>query len=184
MKYRHFITSSNLLVVSGKNASQNESIVKKAYNGDRILHTEARGSPFCIVCAKKGKVDAQSIKEAAIFCASFSKAWKQGKKSVEVHVFRPEDTYKRKGMPTGTYGVKKTREKIKVRPALAIGFKGRWLQCSPPSALNRIYVELGQGKMEKEKAAERIAKILVKLKIKATKEKIMQLIPAGGFSIK
>lgn len=186
MQYRSFITSSNLLVVSGKNASQNDSIVKKARKGDLILHTEARGSPFCIICARKRKIDVQSMEEAAIFCASFSKAWKQGKKSVEVHVFKPEDTYKRRGMPTGTYGVRKVLKKIKAKPALAIGFKGRWIQCSPISALDRIYVKLDQGKMEKEKAAERIIKLLSKRNrnIKPTKEEVMQLIPAGGFRIR
>ena len=184
MIYRSFLTSKNLIVIAGKNALQNDSIVKTAKKDDLILHTEARGSPFCVIRAEKGKIDSQSIKEAAIFCAAFGKGWKQGKKIVEVHVFNPVNVYKRKGMAVGTYGVKKVMKKIKIVPILALGRKGKQLQCSAPSSLDKIYVKIKQGRMEKEEAAEEIIKILKKKRINTTKERIMQLIPAGGLSIK
>lgn len=185
MNYRQFKTSSGLNVIAGKNASQNDNIVKLAKKGDLILHTETRGSPFCIIKSKsRGKIDAQSIKAAAIFCASFSKGWKEGKRKITVHAFNPEDTYKSKGMAIGTYGVKKVTMKLTVTPALAIGKKNKRLQCSPESALDKTYIKISQGKLDKEKASEKILEKLRKKNIKASKEKIMQLIPAGGFSIK
>lgn len=182
MNYRTFSTSSNLVVIAGKNASQNDDIVKTARKNDLILHTLARGSPFCIIKAKK-KIDSQSIKEAAIFCASFSKAWKQKKKVVEVHAFNKANTYKTKRMPKGTYGVKRIEKKLKVKPGLAIGIKQGKMQCSPSIALDNVYIRINQGNQTKEKAAEKIKDILKNQKINIKKEKIMQLIPAGGFSI-
>ncbi|MBU2496821.1 MAG: DUF814 domain-containing protein [Nanoarchaeota archaeon] len=184
MNYRKFLTSSNLLVIAGKSAEQNNEIIKEAKNQDLILHTTARGSPFCIIKAKKQeKIDNQSIKEAAIFCASFSKQWKQGKKLVEIHFFNKENIYKEKGMAIGTYGVRKIEKKLKVKPMLAIGLKQGKIQCSPEKALDRTYIKINQGKQSKEKAAEKIYDILKKQKIQVNKEEIMQLIPAGGFSI-
>lgn len=186
MNYRQFTTSTSLKVIAGKNASQNDEIVRTARRGDIILHTVARGSPFCIIKAKKikGKIDSQSIKEAAVFCAAFSKAWKQKKKVIAIHAFKPEDTYKNKVMQTGTYGVKKIAKRLKVKPALAIGIKNRKLQCSPQSALDKIHIKITQGNLKKDKAAEKILEALKKKNIKANKERIMQLIPSGGFSIK
>lgn len=182
--WRTFITSSDLIVIAGKNSQQNDKIVKIAKKQDIILHTAARGSPFCIIHAGKSKIDKQSIKEAAIFCASFSKAWKQGKKIIEIHTFKPQDTYKRKGMAQGTYGVKRIQKKFRIKPELAIGIKQGKLQCSPASALDKAYITIKQGKQSKEKAAENIHNTLSKKSIKTTKEKIMQLIPPGGFLIK
>ena len=153
--YRSFLTSSNLLVIAGKNANQNDEVVRKANKQDIILHTALRGSPFCIIKTKTGKIDSKSIKEAAIFCASFSKAWKQGKKIVEIHIFNKTNTYKTKRMPKGTYGVKKFK-RIKVKPELAIGIKQGKIQCSPSTALDKIYIKIYQGKQDKEKAAEKI----------------------------
>ncbi|OYT41177.1 hypothetical protein B6U80_01925 [Candidatus Pacearchaeota archaeon ex4484_26] len=184
--YRKFFTSSNLVVIAGKNALQNDEIVKEARKQDLILHTKAKGSPFCIIKASKkptGKIDNQSIKEAGIFCASFSKAWKQGKKIVEIHVFNKANTYKTKGMAKGTYGVKKILRRLKVKAGLAIGLKNKKLQCSPATALDKIYIKIQQGKQSKEKAAEKIQKLLDKRNIKISREKIMQLIPSGGFRI-
>ncbi len=182
MQHRSFLTSSQLLVVAGKNAKQNEEVVKLAKSGDLILHTKAPGSPFCVVKASsdKKKVDEQSIKEAANFCAAFSKAWKQGKKQIEVHAFKPEDVYKSKSMPLGTYGVKKTLKQLKVKPEIGIGMKDKKLQCSPVSALDKVYIVLKQGKLMKEKAAEKIKALLEAKGLRVSKEQIMQLIPAGA----
>jgi len=103
--FRWFFTSSGLLVIGGKNAEQNEQIVKQAKPKEIVLHTKAAGSPFCNI---KGKPNKRDIKEAAVFCARYSREWKKAKgKSIAVHYFKKIDVFKDKNMKTGTFGVKK-----------------------------------------------------------------------------
>lgn len=121
-KFRYFFTSSGLLVLVGKNAEQNEELIKKFTSPNEIvLHTATPGSPFCVL---KGEAKAKDIMEAAIFCSCFSQDWKRGKKISEVHAFYASSIYKEKGMPLGTFGVKEVIKKIKVRNELYINIKG------------------------------------------------------------
>ncbi len=103
--FRQFFTSSGKLVIAGKNAEQNEQIVKQAKQEERVLHTKAAGSPFCNI---KGKANRKDINEAAIFCARYSREWKKAKKkSITVHYFKKKDMFKEEDMKAGTFGVKK-----------------------------------------------------------------------------
>ena len=102
--FRKFTTSEGQLVLAGKSAEQNEQIIQQSEPDEFVLHTKAAGSPFCNI---KGDASKQDIKETAVFCARYSKDWKQNQKDVEVHVFKGKDIYKDKGMKTGTFGVKR-----------------------------------------------------------------------------
>jgi len=108
-KFRRFYTSSNKLVLAGKNAEQNEEIIKQAEGSEIVLHTKKAGSPFVNI---KGKANKKDMEEAAIFCAFYSRDWKKNKENVEVHYFKGKDTYKEKNMKTGTFGVKKIKKII------------------------------------------------------------------------
>jgi len=105
-RFRWFFTSSGKLVIGGKNAEQNEQVIKQTKPKEIVLHTKAAGSPFCNI---KGKADKKDIKEAAVFCAKYSREWKKAKekKSVEIHYFKKKDIFKKEDMKTGTFGVKK-----------------------------------------------------------------------------
>ena len=112
INFRKLITSSGKLVLAGKNAETNEKLMNW-YIGKKniILHTKEKGSPFCVIL---GKADKKDMKEAAIFCARYSRDWKNNKKDVIVHYFSGNDIFKNKQMKTGTFGVKKVKEmKIK-----------------------------------------------------------------------
>ena len=102
-------TSSGKLMLGGKNAEQNEALVKQVAKNEIVLHTKTAGSPFVNI---KGKANKKDIKEAAVFCAKFSRDWKKNKKNVEVHWFFGKDIYKLKGMKMGTFGVKKVKKII------------------------------------------------------------------------
>jgi len=107
-KLRKIVTSSGKLVIAGKNAEQNEEIVKHVLPNETVLHTEAAGSPFCII---KGKATERDIYETAAFCAKYSRTWKKGNKNkdIEIHCFKGKDIFKSKNMKIGTFGVKKLR---------------------------------------------------------------------------
>lgn len=104
--FRKFQTSSGRLVLAGKTAEQNEAVIAQADKEEAVLHTKEAGSPFCNI---KGEAEKEDVREASVFCARYSRDWKQNKKNVEVHIFKAEDVYKSKGMKTGTFGVRKFR---------------------------------------------------------------------------
>ena len=69
MAFRKFITSSGKTVLCGRNAEENEELVKQFMGKDnRIFHTAKPGSPFCII--EKIKHQKKDEKETAIFCAA------------------------------------------------------------------------------------------------------------------
>jgi len=111
--FREFITSSGKQVLAGRDAETNEKLIEQAGKNEIVLHTAKPGSPFVNI---KGKAGKQDIREAAIFCAKYSQAWKKAKtkRDIEVHIFSGRDIYKIKGMKLGTFGVKK-HKKINVK---------------------------------------------------------------------
>ncbi len=111
MKFREFETKSGKKVLVGKDAKSNDELVKQIEKDEVVLHTAKPGSPFVNI---KGKANKKDVKEAAIFCASKSQDWRDNKGDVIVHIFTGKDVYKRKGMKSGTFGVKKFK-KVKVK---------------------------------------------------------------------
>ena len=174
-KYRWFYTSSGTLVIGGKSDSQNEEVIKAAKFGDVIMHTKAPGSPFCVI-KEMIEETSKDIKEAAIFCACFSQAWKKKGKQIEVHIFRKEQVEKKKSMKTGTFGIKGKCEIIKIEPKLYLAFQEGVLRAVPFESDIAVIMP---GEMKKEQAALMISK---KLEIRA--DEVMSALPADGIAIK
>ena len=114
MKFKEFITTSKSKVICGKDAKSNEQLVRQFIGkSNKIFHTEKSGSPFCVI-AESPNPSKKDIKEVATFCASKSQDWRDNKGDVEVHIFTGKDVYKRRGMKTGMFGVRRfTTIKIK-----------------------------------------------------------------------
>ena len=111
-KFREFITENGVLVLGGRSDKNNEDLVAQVGSKEVVLHTKAPGSPF--VNLKHEKPAQKDIKQAAVFCAKYSQDWRDNKRDIIVHRFKGADVYKRKGMKTGTFGVKGAKE-IKVK---------------------------------------------------------------------
>lgn len=126
MNFREITISSGKKVLAGKSAKNNEELIEQAGKQEIVLHTKQPGSPFVNI---KGKPTKKDIKEAAIFCAKYSQAWKSQKslisddcqnsqilkkpkikKNIIIHVFKGKNIYKTKDMKLGTFGVKKFKE--------------------------------------------------------------------------
>lgn len=106
MNFRKITLKSGTEILLGKDKEQNEILVKKFKGKNNIiLHTKESGSPFCII--EKTKPSLRDVKEAAFYCAMYSQDWRDNKKNVKIHRFTGKDVYKRRGMETGTFGVKK-----------------------------------------------------------------------------
>jgi len=114
-KFRQFTTSSGKLCLAGKDAETNEKLISEIIKDKKdyyVLHTAKPGSPFVVIKEEIKKITKQDIKEAAIFCAKYSREWKKAKikKDIEVHYFLGKNIHKEKGMKTGTFGVRKFKE--------------------------------------------------------------------------
>ncbi|MCK5043605.1 DUF814 domain-containing protein [Candidatus Pacearchaeota archaeon] len=113
MKFREITLKSGTKVLVGKNAEQNEELVKKFIGKENIiLHTSAPGSPFCVI--DNLKPNKKDIKESAVICAGYSQDWRDNKKDVIIHNFKGKNIYKEKNMKVGTFGIKKPK-KIKAK---------------------------------------------------------------------
>ncbi len=143
-KYKWFITSDNALVVGGKNAEQNEELVKKLIKDNPkyvVMHTRDHGSPFSIIL--ENNPTEKSLGEAAIFTGCFSRAWRDGKKKTIVDIFLLEQMAKNKGMKTGTFGVIGLIDRKNVELVLhLIKQRGR-LRAVPQKSGKRICVIAG-----------------------------------------
>jgi predicted ribosome quality control (RQC) complex YloA/Tae2 family protein len=112
--FRKSITSSGKILLAGKDSKGNEELVKQTKDNEYVLHTSKPGSPFVNIKSSFKEVTKQDIKEAAIFCAKYSQAYKKAKtkRDIEVHYFLAKDIFKNILMKQGTFGVKKIKKII------------------------------------------------------------------------
>jgi predicted ribosome quality control (RQC) complex YloA/Tae2 family protein len=92
-RFRWFRTSDGFLVLGGRDADQNEDLVKKYLErGDRFFHTQARGGPVTVLKAADPSESARNVsipdrsrEEAARFAVSYSSVWKEGRYAGDVY---------------------------------------------------------------------------------------------------
>lgn len=80
--YRWTLTPSGLVAVGGRNAAQNDAVVKKYLrDGDRYIHADVHGAPSVVLRPADGKADAytdEDLYAACQFAVCSSRAWRQG----------------------------------------------------------------------------------------------------------
>ena len=85
-RYHWLVTSSGLLAVGGRDADQNESLVRKLLGDDDIfLHADIHGAPAVVLFTGGQRPPDDDIAEAAVLTAAYSRAWKEGMGSVSVY---------------------------------------------------------------------------------------------------
>ena len=101
-RFRWFHTSTGYLVIGGRNADQNEELVKKYMgNHDRFFHTQAHGGPVTLLKAAGPSESAdpvdwddQTLHEAAQFAVSYSSDWKDGRGAGDAYMVAPDQVSK------------------------------------------------------------------------------------------
>jgi len=101
-RFRWFHTSDGFLVIGGRNADQNEEIVKKYMDGyDRFFHTQAHGGPATVLKATGPSESAtevdfpdSSLEQAAQFAVAYSSIWKEGRGADDAYMVRPDQVSK------------------------------------------------------------------------------------------
>mmetsp|Transcript_17184 Transcript_17184/g.37074 ORF Transcript_17184/g.37074 Transcript_17184/m.37074 type:complete len:1292 (-) Transcript_17184:45-3920(-) len=110
-KFAWFVTSDNYLVMAGKDAQQNELLVKRYLRpGDAYLHAEVHGAATCILRAKRRRrkdgrtqvipLSDQALREAGHFTICRSSAWAS---KMVTSAYWVESHQVSKTAPTGEY---------------------------------------------------------------------------------
>ncbi len=168
-KFRWFLTSDDMLVVGGRDATSNEIVVKKHTDKhDLVFHTELPGSPFMILKTEGNKPSEQSIKETAIFTADYSKAWKAGRTTADIFYVNPDQVTKE--APSGEHIGKGSfmiyGKKTILHPVLEL-FIGKMddekIMTGPKSAVEKHckkFIEIIPGREKTSAVAKKVRKLL------------------------
>jgi len=185
-RYRWFYSASGKLVVGGKNAEQNDELMKEITSSSKnyfVMHTSHPGSPFSVIIADTEKVSKKDLKECAIFTGCFSRAWKERKRKTEVHLFSSENIFKKRGMKTGTWSVSEKISEMKVDLGLVLVKQKKFYRAVPKISVKKseILLEIFPGKVDKSKSLDRFKKELKDDKL--DRDEILSALPAGGVRI-
>ncbi|HIH16341.1 MAG TPA: DUF814 domain-containing protein [Candidatus Diapherotrites archaeon] len=170
-KFHWFLSSDGLLVIAGRDARQNEAVVKKHMEDhDLYFHAEIVGAPHTVVKTEKKQAGEATKREAAQFAAVFSKAWALKQGHVDVYAVKPEQVSKKaptgEAMGTGAFMIYGKREWFrKTRLEFAVGVK-REGEClavlsGPETAVKAqslAWAKLVLGEDRKSEAAKKLKK--------------------------
>ena len=166
-RFRWFITSDGVVVLGGRDASQNEELVKKYMaGGDLFVHADVHGASVVIVKGKTERMD-----EVAGFAASYSGAWRSGHASADVYSALPTQVSKTpesgEFVSRGSFIVRGERTYYKNVPLLVgIGLmlepNAAVIGGPPPAIKGRCaaYLELQPGQFEPNDIAKKALRIL------------------------
>jgi predicted ribosome quality control (RQC) complex YloA/Tae2 family protein len=198
-RFRWFITSDGVVVLGGRDASQNEELVKKYLGGqDLFVHADVHGASVVIV---KGKTE--HMDEVAQFAASYSGSWRSGHFSADVYSALPAQVSKTpesgEFISRGSFIVRGERTYYRNVP-LAVGI-GLMVEPhaavigGPPQAIQgktKVYTELRPGQFEPNDVAKKVLRIL-KQNVSEEEEKALKgilnttqvaaFVPPGGSDI-
>jgi predicted ribosome quality control (RQC) complex YloA/Tae2 family protein len=198
-RFRWFVTSDGVIVLGGRDASQNEELVKKYMGGqDLFVHADVHGASVVIV---KGKTE--HMDEVAQFAASYSGSWRSGHFSADVYSALPSQVSKTpesgEFISRGSFIVRGERTYYRNVP-LAVGI-GLMLEPhaavigGPPRAIKgktKAYTELKPGQFEPNDVAKKVLRIL-KQNVSEEEEKALKgilnttqvaaFVPPGGSDI-
>ena len=203
-KFRFFISSDELLVLGGRDITSNKSLFKRYMDTEDVfMHAEMAGAPYVVIKTEGNDVPETTLREAAQFAVSYSRAWKSGLgagdvyyvKATQVSETAPSGEY----IPKGGVIVRGERTFIKNNPLkIAIGVKiendfALPLSGPLPAISNQTenYITVVPGEISSGKLARHIKEILLrhakdndKNKIKKLPvDEITRILPSGNSKI-
>ncbi len=154
------ITRNGYLVIAGKDAFQNEVLVRRHLEEhDIFLHADIHGAPATILKNRHNDIPpGDDIVDAAILAASYSRAWKEGLLAVDVFWVRSDQVSK--SPPSGQY--------------LS---KGSFMIYGKKNYVKNVKLELAVGVQELDEGARYIVGSLEALKARAI---ALAIISPGG----
>ncbi|MBN1646213.1 DUF814 domain-containing protein [Candidatus Woesearchaeota archaeon] len=193
-EYHWCLTTSGKLMVGGRDATTNETVIKKhAEKGDLVFHTDMAGSPFIVLKFDKslGEFDDRDKEEAAMLCAAHSKAWKSGMGGLDVFYVNPDQVSKKANpgeyLQKGAFMIRGQTNYLHPRLDYAVGIiaegEHRGMVMGGPSGPIgkhcKKFVRVGVGKSKTSEAAK-----LIKKKVGGEIDDIIRVLPAGGVDVR
>ncbi|MHB9286406.1 ribosome rescue protein RqcH [Halobacteriales archaeon Cl-PHB] len=209
-QFRWFHTSDDFLVIGGRNADQNEDIVKKYLEpGDRFFHTQAHGGPATVLKATGPSESAsddidipdRSLEEAAQFAVSYSSIWKAGKYAADVYMVDHDQVSKTpesgEYLEKGGFAIRGDRTYFDdTEVGVAVGIRcdpDTRVIGGPPSAIEgdaATSVRMEPGKYAQNDAAKRLYRVFRErfadesfVRNVASPDLIQEFLPPGGSRI-
>jgi predicted ribosome quality control (RQC) complex YloA/Tae2 family protein len=209
-RFRWFHTTDGYLVIGGRNADQNEELVKKyVERGDKVFHSQAHGGPVTVLkatdpseAAKDVDFRDETVEQAAQFAVTYSSVWKDGVYAGDVYMVDSDQVSKTpesgEYLEKGGFAVRGDRTYFRDTPVgCAVG-----IQCEPstrvvggpPAATaerTETMIEVEPGKFAQGDVAkrmyrefrERFADTSFVRKV-ASPDRIQHFLPPGGSRIK
>ncbi|MHC1626934.1 MAG: ribosome rescue protein RqcH [Methanoculleaceae archaeon] len=195
-RFRWFFTSDGTLVVGGRDASQNEELVKRYMEGkDTFMHADVHGGAVVIV-----KGETSCLEEAAVFAASYSNAWRSGHLTADVYAVHPSQVSKTppsgEYLSRGAFIVRGERRYFRDVPlGIAVGIRTEpspALIAGPPAVVESrcpVSVGLQPGRFEPHDIARKVVRALERrlgerearsLKSVLNTDAVVRLMPPGG----
>ena len=193
-KLRWFLSSDGHLVIGGRDANSNESVVKKYLEpNDIYLHADIHGATSTAIKLNGDELNDDLLKESGEFAASFSSAWSMGFTSQDVFWVNPDQVTKTpesgEFLAKGSFVIRGHRNYIRgARVKLAIGivdYEGKRIMAGPIEALEKYcdnYVVIKPGFTKKEAIAKKIIHKINEDDL-LTLDDIIRVLPSGKCDI-
>jgi predicted ribosome quality control (RQC) complex YloA/Tae2 family protein len=199
-RFRWSYTSDGVLLIGGRDAGQNEELVKKYMEGgDTFVHADVHGASVVIVKGTTARMD-----EAAQFAASYSGAWRSGHFTADVYAVLPGQVSKTpeagEYVARGAFIIRGERTYFRDTPlGVAIGLlrePALAVVGGPPSSVagqTSLYVDVLPGQYSENDTAKKVLKILRErlppgqerlIRSVLNTEAVAAFIPAGGSDVK
>ncbi|MGC8975279.1 MAG: ribosome rescue protein RqcH, partial [Thermoprotei archaeon] len=176
--YYWVITRNGFLAIGGRDAGQNEKIVRKFMKDRNVfMHADLHGAPVFLVFTEGREVPEEDLSDVAVLAASYSRAWKERLPAVDVFwvygsqvsTAAPAGQY----LPKGSFMIYGKKNYIRnVRLRLSIGFQvrdGKYyeLVSGPPELLKsrcQVLMTIEPGETKPEVVAREFVRLLQKTK--------------------
>ncbi|MDD1724305.1 MAG: NFACT family protein [Methanospirillum sp.] len=199
-RFRWFYTRDQVLVIGGRDAGQNEELIRKYLEGgDTFVHADVHGASVVVV---KGKTECWD--EVTRFAAAFSGAWRSGFASVDVYAARPDQVSKTaesgEYLSRGSFVVRGERQwfhdvPLEVAIGLAKKPETRIIggPVSPVMDQSDLFIVLCPGTFEPNDIAKKVVRMLRErltpddqkaLKFALNTEAVAGFVPPGGSDIR
>ncbi len=199
--YHWIITSNGFLAIGGRNAQQNEKVVRKYLSdNDIFLHADIHGAPVFVIKCKGKQPPLEDLREVSVLAVSYSKAWLEGVAALDAYWVWGKQVSKSpppgQYLPTGSFMVYGKRNYIHAVPLrLAIGVeiienKYYTIIAGPEELVRRrsfMYFVLVPGETSPEKIASKFLATLKETTYKLSGlnfESILKFIPGPSRILK
>ncbi len=192
-RYRWFFSSEGFLVVAGRDRKSNEHLAKKHMEArDIFLHASIHGAPYTVIKVTGSPVGEVTIREAAQFAVSFSRAWQDGLTSGDAYWVTPEQVSfsppSGEYLPAGgvmIYGTKNYIRNVPVELAVGVIFENDSAIpfSGPPSAVaakTQYWLRVLPGSIKKGQLVKEIVLRLKKM-IQDDRSSLIDIIPEEEF---